>query len=192
MPPPVNLPLSINTNNPMGPPATIVRSPPAINKISGANQVQQTIGGGYVKPRTLSEVAMDIMEKRKDSFDALNISEMIFDDLVGVSGHHSSGTDTDLGLLDDLLFDPAHPHQPRRSMRFDSFAEAFANHSESFGSDFGTGAENVDLSAYATLAQSLQNNKTKQGNNRDSSKLVSQRSYALLFLRLSTVSFSRI
>lgn len=146
-----------------------IRSPTNA-KITPPNHLHQTIGGAYVKPRTLSEVAMDMMDKRKESFDALNISDMIFDDLVGgAAGNHSSGTETELGLLEELLYDPSNPQQ-RRSMRFDSFADAFAHHSDSFGSEFGNGGDDVDLSAYATLAQSLQNNKTKH-QNKDSSKL---------------------
>eukprot|EP01040_Poterioochromonas_malhamensis_P008295 gene8295-8972_t len=157
---PVPPPIIINSSHSapsLMPPPSSVRSPTG-SKISPPPTALTIAGQPYTKPRTLSEVAMDFMEKRKESFDAVNISEMIFDDLIGSgTANHSSGTDTDLGLFEDLLYDPSNP-QHRRASRLDSFADAFAHHQ--FG-EFGGSADDVDLSAYATLAQSLQNNKNK-------------------------------
>jgi hypothetical protein len=148
------------------------------------------------KDRTFSEVALDSMEKRKESFDALMISDMIFDDVA--AGVHANLTNInqenpDLSLFEDAFFDYSQekrennsPHQ-RRSIRFDSLTDNLLN------PDLTT--SNVELSAYAAYAQTLQNNKSKTSKGipippTDSSKLVN--SLLRLVLTFSLANSIRI
>jgi hypothetical protein len=134
---------------------------------------------GASKARSFSDIASDLMEKRKESFDALNISEMIFDDLHhshnghNSSHHPSSGTEADLSIFEELLYgNEGGNNGQRRTMRFDSLLNdsMFSDSNEQRDDD-----DDVDLSAYATLAQSLQTNKPSKGGSplKDSSRLVS-------------------
>jgi hypothetical protein len=128
----------------------------------------------FQKNRTFSEVVMDSMDKRKGSFDALMISDMIFDDPSALA-HSAGGEGPDLGLFDESYLpgggsggegsSPRH----RRSLRFDSLTETLLSPELS--------PRDIDLSAYAGFAQTLQNSKSTINNNnnksrQDSSKLV--------------------
>jgi hypothetical protein len=127
------------------------------------------------------------MEKRKESFDALNISEMMFDDLHHHNGHNSShhpssGTEADLSIFDELLYGNNGQNGQRRTLRFDSLLNdsLFSDSNEQRDDDDDA---DVDLSAYATLAQSLQTNKPSKGGSpmKDSSRLVTFLLFSVFF-----------